>query len=130
MEATNLAVFWASVIAVSILIYVILDGFDLGVGVLFGFTRDETNRLQMLNTIAPFWDGNETWLVIVGASLFAAFPAVYAVFVAFGTYYIYKLLREGPTGAAIPIPGATPNRPMAFADDAASATGTNLPGKR
>ena len=61
MEATNLAVFWASVIALSILIYVILDGFDLGVGVLFGFTRDETNRFQMLNTIAPFWDGNETW---------------------------------------------------------------------
>ncbi|MET0164621.1 MAG: cytochrome ubiquinol oxidase subunit I, partial [Vicinamibacterales bacterium] len=54
---------------------------------------------------------------------------VYAVFISFGTYYIYKLLREGPTGVAIPIPGATPNRPMAFADDAASATGTNLAGK-
>src|SRR5450432_715775 len=90
MEATNLAVFWASVIAVSILIYVILDGFDLGVGVLFGFTHDETNRLQMLNTIAPFWDGNETWLVIIGASLFAAFPAVYAVFL--GAFYIPVLL--------------------------------------
>jgi len=90
MEATNLAVFWASVIALSILIYVILDGFDLGVGVLFGFTRDETNRLQMLNTIAPFWDGNETWLVIIGASLFAAFPAVYAVFL--GAFYLPVLL--------------------------------------
>jgi cytochrome d ubiquinol oxidase subunit I len=54
---------------------------------------------------------------------------VYAVIMAFGTYYIYKLLREGPTGAAIPVPGATPNRPMAFADDARSATGTNLAGK-
>jgi len=90
MEATNLAVFWASVIALSILIYVILDGFDLGVGVLFGFTRDETNRLQMLNTIAPFWDGNETWLVIIGASLFAAFPAVYSVFL--GAFYLPVLL--------------------------------------
>jgi len=90
METTNLAVFWASVIAFSILMYVILDGFDLGVGVLFGFTRDETNRLQMLNTIAPFWDGNETWLVIIGASLFAAFPAVYAVFL--GAFYIPVLL--------------------------------------
>ena len=90
MEATNLAVFWASVIAASILMYVILDGFDLGVGVLFGFTRDATNRLQMVNTIAPFWDGNETWLVIVGASLFAAFPAVYAVFL--GAFYIPVLL--------------------------------------
>jgi cytochrome d ubiquinol oxidase subunit I len=49
---------------------------------------------------------------------------VYAVFIAFGTYYIYKLLREGPTGPATPIPNATPSRPMAFADDAASATGS------
>jgi cytochrome bd ubiquinol oxidase subunit II len=90
MEASNLAVFWASVIAVSIIIYVILDGFDLGVGVLFGFTRDQGNRVQMLNTIAPFWDGNETWLVIIGASLFAAFPAVYAVFL--GAFYLPVLL--------------------------------------
>src|SRR5438034_10849919 len=90
MDATNLAVFWASVIAVSILIYVILDGFDLGVGILFGFTREATNRVQMLNTIAPFWDGNETWLVIIGASLFAAFPAVYAVVL--GAFYIPLLL--------------------------------------
>jgi cytochrome bd ubiquinol oxidase subunit I len=55
---------------------------------------------------------------------------VYAVFVSFGTYYIYKLLREGPTVAAGPIPNATPSRPMAFADDAASATGSNLSGSR
>src|SRR5271155_662187 len=90
MEATNLAVFWAGVIAGSILIYVILDGFDLGVGILFGFAHDEPKRVQMLNTIAPFWDGNETWLVIIGASLFAAFPAVYAVFL--GAFYIPVLL--------------------------------------
>jgi cytochrome bd ubiquinol oxidase subunit I len=50
---------------------------------------------------------------------------VYCIIVAFGTYYIYKLLREGPTGEAIAIPGATPNRPMAFADDAGSATGAS-----
>src|SRR5271155_4827534 len=90
MEATNLAVFWAGVIALSILIYVILDGFDLGVGILFGFARDEPKRVQMLNTIAPFWDGNETWLVIIGASLFAAFPAVYAVFLS--AFYLPVLL--------------------------------------
>ena len=90
MEPTNLAVFWAGVIALSILIYVILDGFDLGVGILFGTTRDATKRLQMLNTIAPFWDGNETWFVIIGASLFAAFPAVYTVFL--GAFYIPVLL--------------------------------------
>jgi cytochrome d ubiquinol oxidase subunit II len=90
MEATNLAIFWAGVIALSILIYVILDGFDLGVGVLFGLSGPGDNRQRMLDTIAPFWDGNETWLVIIGASLFAAFPAVYSVFL--GAFYIPILL--------------------------------------
>jgi cytochrome d ubiquinol oxidase subunit II len=90
MEPTNLAIFWAGVIAVSILMYVILDGFDLGVGILFGTTPIEGNRQAMLNTIAPFWDGNETWLVVIGASLFAAFPAVYSVFL--GAFYIPVLL--------------------------------------
>jgi cytochrome bd-type quinol oxidase subunit 2 len=55
----------------------ILDGFDLGVGIPFGTTNEETKRVQMMNAIAPFWDGNETWLVIIGANLFAAFPVVY-----------------------------------------------------
>jgi cytochrome bd ubiquinol oxidase subunit I len=70
--------------------------------------------------------------LVTGDVLFSltGYILVYAVFVAFGTYYIYKLLREGPTGAAIAIPNATPNRPMAFADDAASATGANLPATR
>src|SRR5271157_597067 len=90
MEPTNLTVFWAGVIAFSILMYVILDGFDLGVGILFGTTPLEENRQEMLNTIAPFWDGNETWLVVIGASLFAAFPVVYAVFL--GAFYIPVLL--------------------------------------
>jgi cytochrome d ubiquinol oxidase subunit II len=90
MEPTNLTVFWAGVIAISILIYVILDGFDLGVGILFGTTPVEEHRQEMLNTIAPFWDGNQTWLVIIGASLFAAFPLVYAVFL--GAFYIPVLL--------------------------------------
>jgi cytochrome bd ubiquinol oxidase subunit II len=90
MEPTNLAVFWAGVIAISILMYVVLDGFDLGVGILFGTTPEEEHRQQMLNTIAPFWDGNETWLVVIGASLFAAFPVVYAVFL--GAFYIPVLL--------------------------------------
>jgi cytochrome bd ubiquinol oxidase subunit II len=88
MEASSLALFWAGVIA--ILLYVILDGFDLGVGVLFGTTQDELLRVQMMNTVAPFWDGNETWLVVVGAGLFAAFPDVYAVFL--GAFYLPVLL--------------------------------------
>ncbi|WP_295488674.1 cytochrome d ubiquinol oxidase subunit II [Accumulibacter sp.] len=90
MNASDLALFWAGVIAVSILVYVILDGFDLGVGVLFGTTRDETRRRQMMDSIAPFWDGNETWLVVIGAGLFAAFPEVYAVFL--GAFYLPVLL--------------------------------------
>ena len=89
-DASTLAMFWAAVIAGSILIYVILDGFDLGVGILFGTTNDEDMRKRMMTSIAPFWDGNETWLVVIGASLFAAFPAVYAVFL--GAFYLPVLL--------------------------------------
>ncbi|MDM0081740.1 cytochrome d ubiquinol oxidase subunit II [Variovorax sp. J31P179] len=88
--ASDLALFWAAVIAVSILVYVILDGFDLGVGILFGTTREESHRLHMMDTIAPFWDGNETWLVVIGAGLFATFPVVYAVFL--GAFYLPVLL--------------------------------------
>jgi cytochrome d ubiquinol oxidase subunit II len=90
LEPSNLALFWAGVLAWAILVYVILDGFDLGVGVLFGTTRDQALRARMMNTIAPFWDGNETWLVVVGAGLFAAFPDAYAVFL--GAFYFPVLL--------------------------------------
>lgn len=77
---SDLALFWAGAIAFSIMVYVVLDGFDLGVGMLFGATRDPELREEMMGSISPFWDGNETWLIVVGASLFAAFPAVYAIF--------------------------------------------------
>lgn len=90
LEPSNLALFWAGVIVVSILIYVILDGFDLGVGVLFGTTRSESLRVEMMDAIAPFWNGNETWLVVVGVGLFAAFPMAYAVFL--GAFYMPILL--------------------------------------
>lgn len=90
MEPSNLALFWAAVLAGAILLYVVLDGFDLGIGVLFGTTRDETHRVHMMGTIAPFWDGNETWLVVIGAGLFAAFPDVYAIFL--GAFYLPVLL--------------------------------------
>ena len=90
MEPSNLALFWAGVIACAILFYIILDGFDLGVGMLFGTTRLEANRIQMMNSIAPFWDGNQTWLVVIGAGLFAAFPEAYAVFL--GAFYLPVLL--------------------------------------
>jgi cytochrome d ubiquinol oxidase subunit II len=90
MDASDLALFWAAVIACAVVLYVILDGFDLGVGVLFGTTRNEAHRVGMMDAIAPFWDGNETWLVVIGAGLFATFPDVYAVFL--GAFYFPVLL--------------------------------------
>jgi cytochrome d ubiquinol oxidase subunit II len=78
--------FWAAVLALGLLLYVVLDGFDLGVGILFGFTRDEAARRQMLSAISPVWDGNETWLVIGGTVLWAAFPVAYALILS--TFYL------------------------------------------
>lgn len=70
--------FWAAALALALLLYVLLDGFDLGVGMLFPFAPDEAARRQMLAAISPVWDGNETWLVIAATILFGAFPLVYA----------------------------------------------------
>jgi len=69
----------ASVVALAVILYVILDGFDLGIGILFCWLRAEPDRDQMLNSVAPFWDGNETWLVLGGNGLFVAFPLAYAI---------------------------------------------------
>ncbi len=90
LNVSNLTLFWTGVISISILTYVALDGFDLGVGILSGTTKDESLRDRMLQAISPFWDGNETWLVAVGTSLFAAFPVAYAVFLS--AFYIPVLL--------------------------------------
>ena len=70
--------FWAGILALTALLYVILDGFDLGVGILFLFSRDEPNRRRMLAAISPVWDGNETWMVLAGTILFGAFSKAYA----------------------------------------------------
>jgi cytochrome d ubiquinol oxidase subunit II len=74
-----LPVIWAALIGTAVAMYVILDGFDLGIGILFPFARNEAQRDQMMRTIAPFWDGNETWLVLGGGGLWVAFPTAYAV---------------------------------------------------
>ncbi|WP_309083569.1 cytochrome d ubiquinol oxidase subunit II [Chelativorans sp.] len=74
-----LPVIWAGLIGTAVAMYVILDGFDLGLGILFPFTRKEEDRDLMMNSVAPFWDGNETWLVLGGAGLWVAFPTAYAV---------------------------------------------------
>jgi cytochrome d ubiquinol oxidase subunit II len=74
----DLAIIWAVIIAFGLMMYVIMDGFDLGIGILFPFVRDRHDRDVMVNTVAPVWDGNETWLVLGGAALMAAFPLAYA----------------------------------------------------
>ncbi len=70
---------WLVIIATGVVMYVILDGFDLGVGILFPTVRSESSRDTMMNSVAPFWDGNETWLVLGGGGLLAAFPGAYSV---------------------------------------------------
>jgi len=70
---------WAALLALAVLLYVVLDGFDLGIGILFPWIRGERNRDLAMNSIAPVWDGNETWLVFGGSALFAAFPLAYSV---------------------------------------------------
>jgi cytochrome d ubiquinol oxidase subunit II len=78
MFGLELSMIWAVLIAVAVFLYVALDGFDLGVGILFPFAKDARERDQMQAAIAPVWDGNETWLVLGGGGLFAAFPKAYA----------------------------------------------------
>ncbi|BBT14918.1 cytochrome d ubiquinol oxidase subunit II [Pseudomonas sp. 1D4] len=75
----DLSLIWAVIIIFGVMMYVVMDGFDLGIGILFPFVKDDTERDVMMNTVAPVWDGNETWLVLGGAGLFAAFPLAYSV---------------------------------------------------
>ncbi|WP_048861361.1 cytochrome d ubiquinol oxidase subunit II, partial [Acidisphaera rubrifaciens] len=78
LPSLDLPLVWAGLIAVAVLAYVLLDGFDLGVGILFAAERADEDRDVMVNTIAPVWDGNETWLILGGGGLFAVFPLAYA----------------------------------------------------
>jgi cytochrome d ubiquinol oxidase subunit II len=73
-----MVMFWVALLAISILLYVLLDGVDLGVGLLFGLAKGEARRGAMLSAVAPIWDGNETWLVVTAVILWGAFPVVYA----------------------------------------------------
>lgn len=75
----DLPLVWGLLIATAVFMYILLDGFDLGVGILFPFAPSDKCRDKMMNSIAPFWDGNETWLVLGGGGLFAAFPLAYAI---------------------------------------------------
>jgi cytochrome d ubiquinol oxidase subunit II len=75
----DLSIIWAVIIFFAVFMYVLLDGFDLGIGMLFPFTPKKRDRDTMMNTVAPVWDGNETWLVLGGEGLLAAFPVAYAI---------------------------------------------------
>jgi cytochrome d ubiquinol oxidase subunit II len=77
--ASHLAIIWAFIIAFAVFVYVVMDGFDLGLGMLFPLFPKKEDRDVMMNSVAPVWDGNETWLVLGGGGLFAAFPLAYAV---------------------------------------------------
>src|SRR2546421_7113956 len=72
------AFLWLMVILFSLILYVVLDGYDLGVGVLLLFARQDKHRKEMIELIATSWDGNESWLVLVGIGLFAGFPLAYS----------------------------------------------------
>ena len=75
----DLPLVWGGLISAAIALYVLLDGFDLGIGILFPFAPTEDCRSRMMNSVAPFWDGNETWLVLGGGGLFVAFPLAYSI---------------------------------------------------
>lgn len=72
---------WTLILGMAVFFYVLLDGFDLGVGILYGLAKDTASRNTIMNTIAPIWDGNETWLVLGGLGLLAAFPLAFAVII-------------------------------------------------
>ncbi len=75
----DLPLLWAIIIAIGVIMYVVLDGFDLGIGILFPFFPEKEDRDVMMNSVAPVWDGNETWMILGGAGLLGAFPLAYSV---------------------------------------------------
>jgi cytochrome d ubiquinol oxidase subunit II len=77
--ALDFVLLWTAILGFGVFLYVLLDGFDLGVGILYGFAPDTASRNLVMNSIAPIWDGNETWLVLGGIALLAAFPLAFAV---------------------------------------------------
>ena len=72
---------WTVILGLGVFMYVLLDGFDLGVGILAPLARDDDARTLMMNTVAPIWDGNETWLILGGMGLLAAFPLAFAIII-------------------------------------------------
>lgn len=96
----DLNLVWFVLLGVLLMGYAILDGFDLGVGILHLFVRDDHDRRLVLNSIGPLWDGNEVWLVTFGGALFAAFPEAYATILS-GFYFPVMIVLLGLIGRAV-----------------------------
>src|SRR5207253_5479691 len=90
--AIDLVPVWTLILGLAVFMYVLLDGFDLGVGILFPFAPDDASRNLMMDSVAPIWDGNETWLILGGIGLFAAFPLAFAVIIPASYFPILVML--------------------------------------
>jgi cytochrome d ubiquinol oxidase subunit II len=88
----SLVPIWTAILAIGVFLYVALDGFDLGVGMLYNFAPDRRARDFVMNSIAPMWDGNETWLILGSVGLFAAFPVAFAIVIPAGYFPILLML--------------------------------------
>src|SRR6476659_7272961 len=120
MDPTTLQLIWFALVGVLMAGYAILDGFDLGVGILHLFGRGDTERRIFMNSIGPLWDGNEVWLVVFGGALFAAFPGAYAA--AFSGFYT-ACMQGLPLGGVGEL-----TRPLRLRDLLLGAEGSPLPG--
>ena len=119
----QLPLIWAGILGIAVALYVILDGFDLGIGILFPFAKDDAERDRMLASIAPFWDGNETWLVLGGGGLLVAFPRAYSIVMpAFYLPLIVMLLALVGRGVTFEFRGIAQNKPFWNAVFAAGST--------
>jgi len=111
MPTIDLPLIWAAILGIAVVMYVLLDGFDLGIGLLFPFSGNETERDQMMAAIKPYWDGNETWLVLGGVGLLVVFPLAYSIIMpALYLPVIAMLLALIFRGVAIEFRGAARNK--------------------
>jgi cytochrome bd ubiquinol oxidase subunit II len=123
-SAQWLPLVWAVIVGLAVALYVVLDGFDLGIGILYPFFRSESERDRMMDSIAPYWDGNETWLVLGGGGLWVAFPLAYSIILpALYLPLILMLLALIFRGVAFEFRGvAKPNHSIWDASFAAGST--------
>jgi cytochrome d ubiquinol oxidase subunit II len=127
LGALDLPLIWAGILGVAVAMYVVLDGFDLGIGMLFPFAKDDAERDRMLASIAPFWDGNETWLVLGGGGLLVAFPRAYSIIMpAFYLPIIVMLLALVCRGVTFEFRAIAQRKPLWNAVFAAGSTVAGL----